>query len=333
MTAGYGLMLGVLAHVVGWPMARGGSQQIADALVRVLEGLGGTLECDHRVESLAELPPADAVLLDLTPRQVIALAGDSLPSRYAQDARQVSVRARGVQGGLGPRRPDPVDQRQRRPRRHRAPRWHARGDHRRGRRGPTWPPSRASLCPARAADLFDATRAPAGIHTAWAYCHVPNGSTVDMTARLEAQVERFAPGFRDRIIGRHTMNTAEMEAHDANYVGGDINGGVADLRQFVARPRSASTLGRRRCRASISVPVRHRRAVASTACVVGTPLTRCCVRCRSERRDVDERLPQGGVVMAPPSTRQVARCSGSLPDARLSREEERCRTYQPSGSA
>ena len=237
VTAGYGLMLGVLAHVVGWPMARGGSQQIADALVRVLEGLGGTLECDHRVESLAELPPAAAVLLDLTPRQMIALAGDSLPSRYARTlgrfrygpgvfkvdwaldgpipwangnvARAATVHLGGTLAEITA----------------------AEGEVQRGRL-----PERPYVLLAQQT-LFDATRAPAGIHTAWAYCHVPNGSTVDMTARLEAQVERFAPGFRDRIIGRHTMNTAEMEAHDANYVGGDINGGVADLRQFVARPR------------------------------------------------------------------------------------------------
>jgi phytoene dehydrogenase-like protein len=84
--------------------------------------------------------------------------------------------------------------------------------------------------------LFDDSRAPAGTHTAWAYCHVPHGSTVDMTARIEAQVERFAPGFRERVIGRHTMDTTAIERHDANYVGGDINGGAADLRQFVIRP-------------------------------------------------------------------------------------------------
>ena len=111
ITAGYGLMLGVLGHVVGWPLARGGSQQIADALVAVLEDLGGTVECGHRVESLAELPPNDAVLLDVTPRQVLALAGDALPSRYARTLDQVPVRARRVQGRLGARRADPVDER------------------------------------------------------------------------------------------------------------------------------------------------------------------------------------------------------------------------------
>ena len=237
VTAGYGLMLGVLAHVVGWPMARGGSQQIADALVATLVGLGGRVVLDHRVESLRELPAADAVLLDVTPRQVIDLAGDSLPNRYvktltrfrygpgvfkvdwaldgpipwknADCARAATVHLGGTLDEIAA----------------------AEGDVQRGRL-----PQRPYVLLAQQS-LFDRTRAPSGIETAWAYCHVPNGSTVDMAARIEAQVERFAPGFRDRIIGRHTMNTEAMEAHDANYVGGDINGGVADLRQFVARPK------------------------------------------------------------------------------------------------
>jgi len=237
VTAGYGLMLGVLAHLVGWPLARGGSQQIASALVAVLEGFGGRVECDHRVDSLAELPPNDAVLLDVTPRQVIALAGDSLPSRYVRTltkfrygpgvfkvdwaldgpipwtntdcARAATVHLGGTLAEITA----------------------SEGDVQAGRL-----PERPYVLLAQQS-LFDPSRAPAGTQTAWAYCHVPNGSTKDMTARIESQVERFAPGFRDRIIGRHTMNTAAVEAHDANYIGGDINGGVADLRQFIARPK------------------------------------------------------------------------------------------------
>jgi phytoene dehydrogenase-like protein len=236
VTAGYGLMLGVLAHLVGWPLAKGGSQQIADALVSVLEGLGGRVECDRRIESLAELPAADAVLLDLTPRQVLAVAGAAVPDRYrraltgyrygagvfkldwaldgpipwanADCARAATVHLGGtldeitasesdVQGGGHPERPYVLLSQ----------------------------PS-----------LFDSSRAPDGVQAVWAYCHVPNGSTVDMTDRIEAQLERFAPGFRDRIIGRHAMDTIAVEAHGANYIGGDINGGVADFRQFVRRP-------------------------------------------------------------------------------------------------
>ncbi len=236
VTAGYGVMLGVLAHLVGWPMARGGSQQIADALVAVLEGLGGRVECNRRVESLAELPSADAILLDLTPRQVVAIAGDAIPDRYrraltrfrygpgifkldvaldgpipwANDdcARAATVHLGGtleeitaseseVQAGRHPERPYVLLAQQ---------------------------------------SLFDASRVPDDVQAVWAYCHVPNGSTVDMTDRIEAQIERFAPGFRDRILARHTMDTADVERHDENYVGGDISGGVGDLRQFVRRP-------------------------------------------------------------------------------------------------
>ncbi len=236
VTAGYGMMLGVLGHLVGWPMAAGGSQAIADALVSLLESLGGTVECDRRVTSLAELPAAPVTMLDVTPRQVIAMAGHRLPDRYRRTlekfrygpgvckvdwilsgpipwtnpdcARSATVHVGGtlaeivaaedeVQAGRHPERPFVLLAQQ---------------------------------------TLFDATRAPAGTHTAWAYCHVPNGSTLDVSDRIDAQIERFAPGFRDVVSDRHVMLPAAMEAHDTNYIGGDINGGVADFRQFVARP-------------------------------------------------------------------------------------------------
>ncbi len=237
VTAGYGLMLGVLAHVVGWPLAKGGSQQIANALVGVLEDLGGTVECDHRVESLAELPAADAVLLDVTPRQVIALAGRALPKRYAKTLGRFRYGPGVFKVDWALDGPIPWENAAC----ERAATVHlggtlseitaAEGDVQAGRH-----PERPYVLLAQQS-LFDPSRAPAGTQTAWAYCHVPNGSNVDMTARIEAQVDRFAPGFRDRIIGRHTMDTGAIEAHDANYIGGDINGGVADLRQFIARPK------------------------------------------------------------------------------------------------
>ena len=236
VTAGYGLMLGVLAHLVGWPLARGGSQQIADALVAVLEKLGGRVECNRRIESLADLPTADAVLLDLTPRQVLAIAGAAVPDRY----RKALSRFRygpgvfkldwALDGPIPWANPDCA----------RAATVHLGGtlaeitasesDVQAGRH-----PDRPYVLLAQQS-LFDPTRAPDGTQAVWAYCHVPNGSTVDMTDQIESQIERFAPGFRDRIIGRHAMNTAAVEAHDANYIGGDINGGVGDLRQFVRRP-------------------------------------------------------------------------------------------------
>jgi phytoene dehydrogenase-like protein len=235
-TAGYGLMLGVLAHVVGWPMARGGSQRIADALVGLLADAGGNVACDMPVRSLAELPAADAILFDVTPRQLLAIAGNALPTRYrtslerfrygpgvfkldwaldgpipwtnANVMRAATVHLGGTLDEIAASEAAP----------------HA-GQH----------AERPYVLLAQQS-LFDPDRAPAGTHTAWAYCHVPNGSTIDMTERIEAQVERFAPGFRDRVLARHAMGTAALERHDANYVGGDINGGSGELRQFVVRP-------------------------------------------------------------------------------------------------
>jgi phytoene dehydrogenase-like protein len=237
VTAGYGLLLGLLAHLVGWPMARGGSQRIADALVGLLTDAGGVVECDSPVRALGELPAVDAILFDVTPRQLLAIAGNALPARYrtalgryrygpgvfkldwALDgpipwanpnvARAATVHVGGTLEEIVASEAAP----------------HA-GEH----------AERPFVLLAQQS-LFDPDRAPAGTHTAWAYCHVPNGSTVDMTDRIESQVERFAPGFRDRILARHAMGTADVERHDPNYVGGDINGGSGDLRQFVVRPK------------------------------------------------------------------------------------------------
>ena len=160
VTAGYGLMLGVLAHLVGWPLARGGSQQIADALVAVLEKLGGRVECNRRIESLAELPTADAVLLDLTPRQVLAIAGDAVPDRY----RKALSRFRygpgvfkldwALDGPIPWANPDCAA------RGHRAPRRHARRDHRVGVRRAGRPSSRASVRPAGAAESLRSDPCP-----------------------------------------------------------------------------------------------------------------------------------------------------------------------------
>ena len=184
VTAGYGLMLGVLAHVVGWPMARGGSQQIADALVGVLEGLGGTLECDHRVESLAELPPADAVLLDRDPA-----SGDRARRRRPAEPLRARRWPGSATGRACSRSTGRSTARSRGPTATvaRAATVHlggtldeitaAEGEVQAGRL-----PERPYVLLAQQS-LFDPSRAPAGTHTAWAYCHVPNGSTVDMTDR------------------------------------------------------------------------------------------------------------------------------------------------------
>lgn len=235
-SAGYGLMLGLLGHSVGWPLAKGGSQRIADALVSLLESLGGRVECGQRVRSLAELPATQVTMLDMTPRQVLAVAGDRLPTRYQRRLRRFRYGPGvfKVDWALD----DPIPWAN--PSCRRAATVHvggrseeisaAEGQVHRGAHPDTPFVLLAQPTP------FDESRAPTGTHTAWAYCHVPNGSEIDMTAAIETQVERFAPGFRERIVGRHTMGTSAMERHDSNYVGGDINGGAADLRQFLARP-------------------------------------------------------------------------------------------------
>lgn len=236
ITAGYGLMFAVLGHLVGWPVAEGGSQSVADALVSLLVSLGGEVACDRRVTSLDDLPPARAVLLDLSPRDVVAIGRSRLPSRYARSLERFRY-------GPGVHKVDwvldgPVPWTD--PACARAATVHVGGTRaeisaaedevQRGRH-----PERPFVLFSQASG-FDPTRAPAGIHTGWGYCHVPNGSTVDVTDRIEAQIERFAPGFRERILDRHVMRTDAMERYNPNYVGGDINGGAADLWQFVARP-------------------------------------------------------------------------------------------------
>jgi phytoene dehydrogenase-like protein len=239
LSASYGLALTVFGHAVGWPMARGGSSAVTDALVAELRDLGGEIVTGHRVDGLASLPAARAVLLDVTPRQMLAIVGDRLPAR---------VRSRAAHFRYGPgifkidwALDGPVP-------------WSASGPRRAAtvHLGGTLDEIAAAEAdvaagrhPERPYVLFvqyapwDASRAPAspaGRTTAWAYCHVPSGSRVDMTNRIEAQVERFAPGFRDRIIGRSVHGPAAMEAYNANYVGGDINGGIGDIRQLIFRP-------------------------------------------------------------------------------------------------
>ncbi len=256
LTASFGLVLGLLAHAVGWPVARGGSGAVAAALAAEARRLGVEIVTRHRVDSLAELPPARSVVLDLTPRQVLAVAGNRLPAGYRQQLERFRY-------GPGAFKVDwaldgPVP-------------WQ---DSRTSRAGTVHlggtmaevAASEAAVSQVAASGTFaseafapgaavgrgraagrpfvllvqptvaDPSRAPAGKHVAWAYCHVPHGSPIDMTAAIEAQVERFAPGFRDVILARSTRNAPAMEAYDANYVGGDINGGIGDVRQLLFRP-------------------------------------------------------------------------------------------------
>jgi phytoene dehydrogenase-like protein len=235
-SAAFGLVLGMLGHGVGWPLPRGGSQQIANALAAHLRSLGGEIKTNSPVENLDELPLARAVLLDVTPLQLILIAGEKLPSSYRR-------RLEGYRYGPGVFKVDyalsaPIPWKAQVC--SRAGTVHAGGNleevalsERQVAEGK--PPERPFVLLAQPT-LFDKTRAPDGKHTAWAYCHVPNSSSFNMTERIEKQIERFAPGFRDGILARHEMNCEQMEQKNANLVGGDINGGAADLWQLLARP-------------------------------------------------------------------------------------------------
>jgi len=235
-TAGYGLFLTLLAHAVGWPVARGGSQAIADALVAELRARGGEVVTDHEVTALADLPPAEATLLDVTPRQLLALGGDRIPARYRRTLERYRYGPGVCKVDWALAEPVPWTN----PEVGRAATVHVGGTI--AEVAAAEADVLAGRIPDRPFVIFvqatvaDASRAPAGRHTGWAYCHVPNGSTVDCTDLIEAQIERFAPGFRDTVIARRTVHAAGMEAYDANYVGGDINGGAGTLSQVFTRP-------------------------------------------------------------------------------------------------
>jgi phytoene dehydrogenase-like protein len=232
-SAGFGLALLTLGHAVGWPFPRGGSQRLADTLVGRLRDLGAEIRTSSPVD---ELPRADVVLADVAPRELLRLARGNLPEGYAR-------RLRGYRHGPGAFKLDwaleaPIP-------------WEAAECARAGtvHLGGTmdeisasewgaWsgrPGGRPFVLLAQTS-LFDPTRAPAGKHTAWAYCHLPNGSALDMTDRIEAQVERFAPGFRERVLARHALGPGGLEQHNRNLIGGDLNGGAMDLGQLVFRP-------------------------------------------------------------------------------------------------
>jgi phytoene dehydrogenase-like protein len=235
-TAGYGFGLLLGAHTVGWPVVRGGSQNAANAMVSYLRSLGGEIVTGERVESLAQLPKSRVVLADVTPRQLLALAGDRVPAGYRGRLERFRY-------GPGVFKMDwaltaPVP-------------WRAKECARAGtlHLGGTLEEIAASeQAPwnGRVTDrpyvlvvqptMFDASRAPVGKHTLWAYCHVPHGYTADMSRAIEDQIERFAPGFRDCISTRHSMGPMQMEQRNANLIGGDIAGGAADLAQIFARP-------------------------------------------------------------------------------------------------
>jgi phytoene dehydrogenase-like protein len=235
-TGGVGLMLTGLAHIAGWPVVAGGSARITDALAAAVLSAGGGIETGRWVRSLADLPPARAVLLDVAPRSLLAIAGDRLPPRYRSALGRFRYGPGVFKADYALSAPVPW----RSESCQRAPTLHLGGPLE------EIAASEAAVAAGRHPDspyvlvvqpsVADPSRAPAGRHTLWAYCHVPAGSDVDMTARLEAQIERFAPGFRDVVLARATRTAAREEALNPNHVGGDISAGMQTIRQILLRP-------------------------------------------------------------------------------------------------
>ncbi len=235
-TSAFGLVMGMGVHAVGWPVVRGGTQRFADALVAMLGSLGGEVVLGQKVSTLKELPPARAVLFDVTPRNFVKIAGESLPAAYREALGRFRYGPGVCKVDYALSAPIP---------------WlnpdvacsgtvHIGGTLEEVRTaeaqvGAQEHPEKPYVLLVQST-VFDATRAPAGKHTAWAYCHVPHGSTLDVSERIEAQIERFAPGFRDLVLVKHVYTAGEMEVYNSNYVGGDINSGMQDLAQLFTRP-------------------------------------------------------------------------------------------------
>jgi phytoene dehydrogenase-like protein len=235
-TAAFGLVLGAAGHAYGWPFAHGGSQRLSDALAALLRALGGSIVTDQRVATMDQVTGGRVVLFDLTPRQVLPIARGHWPDGFSRQLERFRYgpgvfKVDWALDGPIPWRADACRQ---------AGTVHVGGAFdeviaAEDAVAAGKVPERPFVILAQPT-VADPTRAPAGKHVGWAYCHVPNGSTADMRERIEAQVERFAPGFTSRILARHVMTPADVERHNANNVGGDINGGIADLRQLFIRP-------------------------------------------------------------------------------------------------
>jgi phytoene dehydrogenase-like protein len=231
-TGAVALVLMLTGHAVGWPVARGGSQKVADALASIARSHGAEIVTGHRVERIDELDDAGVVLFDLTPRQIVAIAGHRLPTRYRNALERYRYGPGVFKLDWALDGPIPWTA----PECRRAGTVHVGGTFEELAASEAAPGGPRPYVLLSQPTVCDPSRAPAGKHVGWAYCHVPAGSTADMTEIIEGQVERFAPGFRELIIGRASMNAAEMEAYNPNYVGGDINGGLMDLRQLFTRP-------------------------------------------------------------------------------------------------
>jgi phytoene dehydrogenase-like protein len=236
LTAAYGLLFAMMAHSSGWPVVQGGSGQVVDALVTELEALGGRLETGHWVRSLEELPRAKVLMFDTSTRDLLHVAGDRLPARYRRSLRRFRYGPGVCKVDWALEGPVPWT----------SPECRAAGTVHLGGTFEEIALSESEVASGRHAErpyclvaqpgVVDQSRAPAGRQTLWAYCHVPSGSTVDMTERIESQIERFAPGFRDLVLARVTKTASQTERRDPNCVGGDVSGGLATLRQTLFRP-------------------------------------------------------------------------------------------------
>jgi phytoene dehydrogenase-like protein len=240
-TGAFGMLLSMSAHAVGWPLARGGSRAISDALAAYLQHLGGDIVCGWEVKTLAELPPARAYLFDTAPKGLLQIAGDRLPPLYRAQLQHFRYNQGVFKVDWALSEPIPWTAGAC----HRAATLHLGGTMEEivASESDVWKgklPTNPYLLLAQPT-LIDPSRAPAGKHIAWAYCHAPANSTADLTAVIERQVERFAPGFRDTILARATRNSVEMERYNPNYVGGDINAGVQDILQQYTRPSLSLT--------------------------------------------------------------------------------------------
>jgi phytoene dehydrogenase-like protein len=236
VSAAFGMLLGACAHAVGWPFPRGGARSISDALASYLRRLGGKIETSMRINSLDELPPARVVLCDITPRQLLRIAGKRLPDGYRRKLERDRYGCGAFKVDWALDGPIPWTSESCR----RAGTIHLGGSMEEiaASERAAWngPPSERPFVLLAQHTLFDPTRAPAGKHTAWAYCHVPNASGVDMESRIEAQIERFAPGFRERILARSVLPPSALEQLNPNLVGGDFNGGAPPLAPLFLRP-------------------------------------------------------------------------------------------------
>ena len=235
-SAAIGVMLGIAAHAVGWPMPKGGSGALSQALANHFTAMGGTIQTGNCITRLDEVPTAGPILFEVAPARLVDIAGDQLPLNYRKKLQQFHHGPGVFKLDFALSDPIPWSD----PSVARAGTVHLGGtlEELVASERACWDGSHSEnpFVLVAQQSLFDASRAPQGKHTGWAYCHVPNGSTTDMTDTIEAQIERFAPGFKDTILAKHAMHSVDFETYNPNYIGGDVNGGAPTINQLFTRP-------------------------------------------------------------------------------------------------